>query len=228
MGLDDFDVSSIRANTDQIRTRIADAGADPDKVTIVAVTKGFGSEAVVAAGQAGFSIVGESYAQELQVKWPLVVDAFGDSDGDPPEVHFIGHLQSNKIRKLTNLVSVWQSIDRRSVADELARRSPGARILLQLAIGGNVAQGGCPVELAPEFLRHCRDLGLEVEGCMAIGAQGDPARVRHSFDEAIRFADDHGLDIRSLGMTGDLEQAVLAGSTMIRVGTALFGPRPSR
>ncbi|MFT7646009.1 MAG: pyridoxal phosphate enzyme (YggS family) [Candidatus Poriferisodalaceae bacterium] len=220
-----FDVEVVRENARINRDRIRGAGGDDDSVELLAVTKGFGAEAVIAASRAGLHIIGESYAQELLDKWPMVAAELGDA---VPAVHFIGGLQKNKIRKLVGMVSVWQSIDRLSVAQELAKRAPKAKMLLQLNVSGQQAQGGCPMAEADEFLEQCRNLGLDVVGCMAIGVQGDATQIRAGFGAVTEFADKHSLEIRSMGMSGDLEIAVEAGSTMVRVGTAIFGARPAR
>lgn len=220
-----IDPEAVASNAEVIRQRIAEVGADPDAIELIAVTKGFGAEAIIAARQAGFEVVGESYAQELIQKWPAVVAELGS---DTPTVHFIGGLQKNKIRKLADIVGVWQSVDRSSVAAELAKRQPGATVFVQINVSGSAAQGGCPIQKGATFVEECRVLGLDVAGCMAIGPQGDDQTVRDGFDLAARFADEHALAIRSFGMTGDLEHAVTAGSTMVRIGTALFGARPSR
>ena len=108
-------------------------------VDVVAVTKGFDDWAVEAAVAAGCRIIGENYAQELLSK-RAVVGRLG------PVVQFIGRLQSNKVRQLVDIVDVWASLDRRSVVDEVAKRAPGARVLIQVDTTGDPAKGGCRVE----------------------------------------------------------------------------------
>lgn len=207
-----------------VRGRIADAGGDPEQIEVVAVTKGFGAWAIEAAVGAGATMVGESYAQELEAKAPeLDVEILERVD-----IHFIGAMQTNKVRKVAHLVAVWQSVDRPSLVREIAKRAPGAQIMLQLDVAGVAGQGGCVVEDAPVLLQQALDAGLDVVGVMAIGPQGEPPLVRAAFERVARFADQHSMVQRSMGMTGDLESAVAAGTTMIRVGTALFGERPPR
>ncbi|MDG2114448.1 MAG: YggS family pyridoxal phosphate-dependent enzyme, partial [Actinomycetota bacterium] len=191
---------------------------------IVAVTKGFGPWAIEAAVGAGAAVVGESYAQELEAK-AVHLDEHTLANVD---IHFIGAMQTNKVRKVAHLVAVWQSVDRASLVREIAKRDPGAQIMLQLDIAGVEGQGGCDLADAPQLLAEATDLGLDVVGVMAIGPQDEPAAVQAAFERMTAFADRHSIAQRSMGMTGDLESAVAAGTTMIRVGTALFGERPPR
>lgn len=217
-------LAEVEARLEAVRRRITDAGGDLEALRIMAVTKGFGPWAIEAAVAVGLTTVGESYAQEMVPK----IAALDDALRDELEVHFIGAMQTNKVRKVAPSVTVWQSVDRASLVDEIAKRAPGARIMLQLDVAGVAAQGGCPLDEAPQLLARATDLGLAVEGAMAIGPQGDEGLIRSAFEQVAAFADAHELAHRSMGMTGDLEQAIAAGTTMIRVGTALFGERPSR
>lgn len=212
-------MSGLAARVERIRGRIEAAGGDLARVRIVAVTKGHGVEAVEAAVGAGLADVGESYAQELVAKAEAVETAV--------RWHFIGGLQRNKVRMVAPFVQLWQSVDRLSLAGEIARRAPGAAVLVQVNVSGQEHQGGCPPERVASVVDGCTDLGLEVRGLMAIGPQGPDAVVRAAFRRVRALADQHDLPERSMGMTGDLEAAVAEGSTMVRIGTALFGPRGS-
>lgn len=211
-----------------IHARIAAAGGDPDRVRLIAVTKGHSTEAVLAAAEAGLHEVGESYVQELVGK-VLALEARAALDGTPtpPEVrwHLIGRLQRNKVRQAAPHVHLWQSVDRLSLADEIARHAPGAAVLVQVNVSGEQQQGGCPPTQVGAVVEGCADLGLEVRGLMAIGPQGPPTMVREAFREVRSIVDRLALDECSMGMSGDLELAVAEGATMLRVGTALFGPR---
>lgn len=202
-----------------LRDRLSRAGGD--HVKVVAVTKGFGPDAVAAAMDAGLTDVGENYAQELIAKASAVAGAPFD-----PRWHFIGRLQRNKIRKIAGLVHLWQSVDRPELADEIARRAPGARILVQVDVAGIGGRGGCPPTDTAGLVQHCRSAGLEVAGLMAVGALGPPEDVRLGFRLLASQAEDLGVDELSMGMTADIEVAVEEGTTMVRVGTGLFGPRP--
>jgi pyridoxal phosphate enzyme (YggS family) len=200
-----------------VRARIAGAGGDG--VTLVAVTKGFGPEVVAAAVAAGVEDVGESYAQELVAKAAVVA---------PPRWHFVGRLQANKVRALAGTVDLWQSVDRPRLVDELARRAPAAKVLVQVDVTGEPSKGGCPPADVPALVERAADAGLEPTGLMAVGPLGPPEEARPGFRALVGLADRLGLPERSIGMSGDLEVAVQEGATMVRVGTALFGPRPPR
>jgi pyridoxal phosphate enzyme (YggS family) len=202
-----------------VHARVVRAGGS--HVRIVAVTKGFGADAIEAAVAAGCADVGESYAQELIAKRAEV-------RGPAPVVHFIGHLQTNKVKLLAQWVDVWQSVDRPAVVEALARHAePGATVLVQVNIAGTDSQGGCAPTDAPALVRAAGQAGLHVVGLMAIGRPGPPELARGGFRHLRHLTDDLGLTECSMGMSGDLEVAVEEGSTMVRVGTALFGNRPA-
>jgi pyridoxal phosphate enzyme (YggS family) len=191
-------------------------------VDVVAVTKGFDDWAVEAAVAAGCRIIGENYAQELLSK-RAVVERLG------PVVQFIGRLQSNKVRQLVDVVDVWASLDRPSVVDEVAKRAPGARVLIQVDTTGDPAKGGCRVEETGGLVERAVSAGLAVDGLMTVGPTGgSPEAARAGFRQVRRLVDELGLTTCSMGMSGDLAVAVEEGSTQVRVGTALFGPRPQR
>jgi len=193
-------------------------------VKIVAVTKGFGPEAVAAAAEAGLIDVGENYAQELLAKAGDLSARRGAAVA--PRWHFIGRLQRNKIGRIAGLVRLWQSVDRPGLATEIARRAPGARVLVQVDVAGIAGRGGCAPEETEGLVTSCRDAGLEVAGLMAVGAPGPPEHARRGFRLLAAQADGLGLAELSMGMTADMDVAVEEGATMVRVGTALFGPRP--
>lgn len=208
-----------------VRQRVADAGGNPDRITLVAVTKGFPSSVAVAAATAGLVDQGENYAQELVAKAAEVGEL-----STVPEVrwHWIGRLQSNKVRALAPVVHLWQSVDRPALIHEIARRAPGAAVLVQVNVSDEPAKGGCAPSAAADLVAQARDQGLVVRGLMTVGRTGPPADARIGFEDLARLADRLDLEERSMGMSADLEVAVRAGSTMIRVGGALFGPRPGR
>ncbi len=216
-----IDPAVVAHNVSAVRDRIDAAGGTG--VTLIAVTKTFGVDAIRAAVDAGCSAIGENYAQELVGKLAdLPIDI------TRPEVHFIGRLQSNKIRMLAPCVDVWQTVDRPSVIDELARRAPAARIFVQVNVDDDPAKGGCTPGDAPAIVGRAAELGLAVEGLMTIGRQGSIDEVSAGFGQLRALADRLGLVGCSMGMSGDLEVAVAAGATHVRVGSALFGPRITR
>ena len=217
-------VADVAARLAALRARITAAGRDPDDVTIMAVTKAFGPDAVDAALAVGLETLGENYVQEMVAKSPLVTVPVGVR----PQWHFIGRLQRNKVRLLAGLVDVIETLDRSSLAREIARRLPAQRVFVQVNISGEPQKGGCAVGEVEALVGEARELGLRVEGLMGVAAAGDLSRAREQFRTLRELADDLGLEQRSMGMTADLEAALAEGSTIIRVGSALFGPRPPR
>ena len=217
-----MDQRSVSEAVAALRNRIAQAGGTD--VALVGVTKTFGSQAWRFAKAAGCDAVGENYAQEVVQKAGEVALA------DRLPVHFIGQLQSNKIKQLVGVVDVWQSIDRLTLLTEIAKRTPesGSQVLLQVNVTGEDEKGGCAPAQVAELSRAARDSGIEVLGLMAVGPTNeDPIVTRSAFRMLRTLVDEHGLRQCSMGMTGDLEIAVEEGSTMVRVGSALFGNRPS-
>ena len=209
----------IRENYEAIVRRVRECGGDD--VRVVAVTKTFSADAVNAVVAAGCSLIGENYAQDLLEKWP------GVDQGHRPEVHFIGRLQSNKVRSLAGIVDVWQSVDRQSIIDEIALRSPNARIMLQVNATGEPDKGGCEMNALTGLFQHSQVHGLTVVGLMTVGpTDGDIAVARRAFRATVQRAHELGLHEVSMGMTADLELAIECGSTMVRVGSAIFGDRP--
>jgi pyridoxal phosphate enzyme (YggS family) len=212
------DISLVGERLVEIRRRIAAAGGD--SVTIVAVTKGFGPEAIHAAIAAGLHDIGENYAQELLAK----LAGLGE---DRPRVHFIGRLQSNKVRSLAGVIDLWQSIDRTSLVEPLAKLRPPPKVLVQVSVSDEPGKGGCAPGGVAALVARLREREVVVEGLMAVGRAGPPESARPGFRLLRALVDDLGLVTCSMGMTDDLEVAVEEGSTMVRVGSALFGPRPS-
>ena len=208
---------SVAEAAARVRTRIEAAGGDLDRVRLLAVTKGQPASAITEAIDAGLLDLGESYAQELARK-------AGDLDREV-RWHFVGGLQRNKVRVVAPFVHLWQSVDRLSLAAEIARYAPGAALLVQVNVSGLEHQSGCPPERVAGVVEGCVDLGLNVRGLMAIGPRGTEAAVRAGFASVRELADRLDLPERSMGMSGDLEAAVAEGSTMVRIGTDLFGPR---
>lgn len=217
---------AVAANLDEIRERIAAAataaGRDATDVTLVVVTKTVPETDIRAALDGGARDLGENRAQELVAK----ADALGSSrtDDEGPRWHFIGRLQRNKVRLLAPHVELWHSIDRPELADPLARHAPGARLLVEVNLSDEPQKGGCPAADAPALVEHLGASGLVVEGLMTVpAAVGDP---RPAFAALRELAGRLGLAELSMGMTGDFEPAIAEGATIVRIGSAVFGPRP--
>ena len=182
---------------------------------MVAVTKGFGPEAVAAARDAGVTEIGENYSQELLGKAPGPVGTIW---------HFLGAVQRNKVPSLAPVVDVWQSVARLVEGQRIARYAPGATVLVQVDCSGQPNRNGCVAAEAPELVKALSLLDLRVRGLMTV-APPESKEAARAFRVVGELAESLGLPERSMGMSDDLELAVAAGSTMVRIGRALFGPR---
>lgn len=212
--------SSVAANVAVVRGRIRAAGGDPDRITVVAVTKGFGLGVARAAVACGVCDLGDNYAQELLGK----VGAFGDDI----RWHFIGPVQRNKVAALAARVDWWHTVDRVAVGESVARRQPGAHVLVQVNATGESTKHGCAPRDVPDLVAQLRRLDLDVAGLMTIGPPGPAESARPGFRLVAELGRRLGLAELSMGMTGDLEVAVQEGATMVRIGRGLFGTRDRR
>jgi uncharacterized pyridoxal phosphate-containing UPF0001 family protein len=215
------DPGGVAERLEAVRARIEVASHDPASVRIVAVTKGFEVEAVEAAASAGVTDIGENYADELRGKAAAV-------SGPAVTWHFLGAVQRNKVARLAPLVSWWQALGRIEEGRAIARRHPGAHVLVQVDVAGLPGRGGCPPGQVAELVRALGDEDLAVEGLMAVGPPGSAETARPGFALVSSLADGLGLAVRSMGMSDDLEVALAEGSTMVRLGRALFGERASK
>jgi PLP dependent protein len=199
-------------------------------VTIVAVTKGFGPDAVQAALDAGLTEVGENRVQEALPKIDGPV-------GRRASWHLVGHLQRNKAKLVPGRFALVQSVDSLALAQELDRRAAAQgvrqRVLVQVNVAGEAQKSGCTPEEAPTLVPAIGRLPqLALEGLMTLAPLTDDLDVqRRTFRELRRLRDalqEDGLwlPVLSMGMSADYATAVEEGATMIRLGTALFGPRP--
>ena len=220
-------LEALTERVSAIRARILNAGGK--NVKLIAVTKTFDATAMTSAFTTGCDAVGENYAQELIAKFEQV------PENQRLPVHFIGRLQSNKIKSLTNCVDVWQSVDRLSLIDEIAKRclplipstqaSP-PQIMLQVNSTNEPDKGGCEPGDVEALCTKALSLGLHVAGLMTVGPTvSDATATRNAFRLVSEIAKDLGLKELSMGMTGDLEIAVEEGSTAVRIGSGLFGAR---
>ena len=211
-----IDANEVADRVARVRSAIAEAGGTD--VSLVAVTKSFGIDALRAASSAGCEGVGENYAQELLEKIGVGLPSI--------DVHFIGALQSNKVRVLAGHIALWQSVDRDSVVDELGRRAPGASILIQVDTTQEPSKGGVAPAQLDALRTRAESRGLMVKGLMTIGpTDGTQDECEKSFGMLRQLVNEHGLSVCSMGMSADYPIAVACGSTMVRVGSGLFGNR---
>jgi pyridoxal phosphate enzyme (YggS family) len=212
------DVGVVSGKVAAIRSELAALGREG--VAIVAVTKSLGRDAMEAARLAGCDAVGENYAQELAAK-------FAEGPAGLP-VHFIGRIQTNKIRMLAPVVDLWQSVDRERVVDGIARECPkGTRVLIQVNATGEADKGGVAPREVEALVERAVLAGLVVEGLMGVGpTSGDSDATEAAFRVVRNLCDRLALGVCSTGMSGDWHLALECGSTMLRLGTALFGSRP--
>jgi len=223
---------SVAEGLREVRARIERAaraaGRDRAAVQLVAVSKTKPPEAIREAYAAGQRAFGESYAQELVAK----ADAL--SDLPDLEWHFIGHLQSNKAKAVATRASVVHSVDSAFLAKELGKRAKERprplAVMLEVNVGGEPQKSGVtPGDIAEVMAAVHAQPSLELRGLMTVPPAGDPAIARSVFETLSTLRNLHGgvgaLPELSMGMSDDLEIAVACGSTMVRVGTAIFGAR---
>jgi pyridoxal phosphate enzyme (YggS family) len=209
---------TVASRLADVRRRIEGAGGNPASIRIVAVTKGWGSDIVLAAQAAGLANVGENYAQELI---PKAAAATGSLHW-----HFLGPIQRNKVKRLAPLVAAWHGVDRAAAADAVAAASPGVEVLVQVNVTGEAGRPGCRPEDLDALVEHCRRRPISLTGLMTVAPAGDPGRARETFVWLARRARQLELRQLSMGMSDDFEVAVEEGATTLRLGRVLFGPRP--
>ena len=213
-------LEAIRASV----TRAArDFGRKPESVTLVAVSKTKPAEQILEALEAGQRVFGENYVQEAKAKWPALKERFPEA-----ELHMIGPLQSNKAREAVALFDVIQSLDRESLAKELAREISRAgrapRLFVQVNTGEEPQKGGILPGDTDAFLARCREVhGLAIEGLMCIPPADEPPSPH--FGLLAKIGARNGLKGLSMGMSADYEAAIQLGATHVRVGSAIFGER---
>lgn len=229
---------SLAENIAQVRERIAKAaketGRDPQEVTLVAATKVQTSETIRAAIAAGITVCGENRVQEL-------TGHLDDYAYDGAKVHFIGHLQTNKVKFVVGRVDLIESVDSPRLLEAVDKQAEKLGIvqdvLLEVNIGREESKGGCMPENLPELARLAQAAEhIRLRGLMAIppaaaqpgDSRGFFARTHQLFVDMRKEIEDNNsnIDCLSMGMSGDYEDAVREGATHVRVGTALFGPRP--
>ncbi len=228
-----IDPSRVRQSLAAVRSKIAHVRAPsrrPSDVAILAVSKGFGPDAVEAAIAAGLIDIGENYYQEAVDKFARVAWKPGITR------HFIGRVQRNKARRIAALFDVVQTVEDLAVAEVLSRGAAEAQkvldVLVQVNAAGDQRQGVPPEALADFVASLAAHRNLRMRGLMAMGPR-DTAKTDETFARAAACfgrlrAASPAINILSMGMTDDLELAVAAGSTLLRLGAALFGSRPTK
>ena len=194
----------------------------PEEVTLIAVSKTHGAEAIEPLIAAGQTVYGENRVQEAQGKWPQLRERYPDL-----VLHLVGQLQSNKAEDAVRLFDVVHSLDRVSLVPALARAmdKAGRRVacFVQVNIGAEEQKGGCTIGDLPGLLAEARSAGIDLAGLMCVPPAGIEAAPY--FALLGKLADDHGLRGLSMGMSDDYATAVMLGATHVRVGSALFGAR---
>ena len=221
---------SVAANLDRVRQRIADAcaraGREPSQVTLIAVSKSFPFDSIVEAAACGHRQFGENRVQEGLTKIEQV-EQIAQLEAEI-DIHLIGHLQRNKARHAGKFASV-QSVDSVRLAEAISRRlDRELPILLEVNVGQEATKHGFMVEEVETAIEQIRAMPrLRVDGLMTVAPEvADPEDVRPVFAALRRQAEQMGLSELSMGMTNDYAVAIEEGSTMVRIGRAIFGERP--
>jgi pyridoxal phosphate enzyme (YggS family) len=216
--------AALAAVQGEIAQACRDANRDPASVTLIAVSKTFGADAIEPAIAAGQRVFGENRVQETKAKWPDMRARHRDLS-----LHLIGPLQSNKTKEAVALFDAIHSVDRQSLCEALAKeigkqgRSP--ELFVEINTGAEPQKAGILPDDADAFLRACRDdYGLTISGLMCI-PPFDEAPAPH-FALTAKIAARNGLKLLSMGMSADFTTAIAFGATHVRVGSAIFGTRP--
>src|SRR6202045_2393372 len=208
---------------EQIAAACRDAGRDPATVTLVAVSKTFGAEAIEPVIAAGQRVFGENRVQEAKSKWPPLMERY-----DGLELHLVGALQSNKARGAVALFDAIHSVARASLAEalgkEIARQERKPLLFVEVNTGEEPQKGGVLPTETDAFLATCRDrYGLAISGLMCIPPFDQPPAPH--FALTAKIARRNRLSLLSMGMSSDFPTAIALGATHVRVGTAIFGAR---
>src|SRR5581483_8484290 len=215
----------LRLVRDEIAVAARSAGRNPEAAKLVAVTKTVPAGAIERAIEAGQRIFGENRVQEAHRKWPALKARHPDL-----ELHLIGPLQTNKVREAVAIFDVIETVDRpklaRALAEELGRTGKRARLFVQVNTGEEPQKAGVVPAEADAFVSLCRsELGLAIDGLMCIPPLGEEPAMH--FALLAKIAERLGLKELSMGMSGDFARAIQFGATYVRIGTAIFGARPS-
>ncbi len=227
-------VDEITRRLQEVHDRIDQARTPEQTVRLVAVTKRFPASVVRSAMAAGCVDFGENYAQELQTK-AAEIASFSELQQQSAELqqgsvqprwHMIGPVQRNKVKRIAGVVHLWHSVDRLSLVEEIAKRAPGSALLLQVNFTGEDTKSGADPGGVAALADAAASLNLQVKGLMAMGPTDTSIDPRPTFARCRAMVDELGLVECSTGMSGDFERAIEEGSTMVRIGSAIFGQRP--
>ena len=224
-------LTSVR---EEIARACREAGRDPSTVTLVAVSKTFGAEAIEPVIAAGQRVFGENRVQEAKAKWPPLIarhspaTSAGRDGAVELQLHLVGSLQSNKAKDAVALFDAIHSVDRVSLAEalakEIAKQNRHPRLFAEINTGAETQKSGVLPGEADAFLAACRDRhGLVISGLMCIPPH-DEAPAPH-FALTAKIARRNGLQLLSMGMSDDFPTAIAFGATHVRIGTAIFGAR---
>ncbi len=232
----DEDLSYLNENLREIKENMAEAaiksGRHPEDITLMAVTKTVAPKYINHINSLGVRLIGENKVQELLSKTEFL-------DTDSIEMQIIGHLQSNKVRKIIDVVSMIQSVDSVSLAKEISRQAVSHNksmdILIEINIGDEESKTGLQVDLLKETACEIAEMeGISIKGLMCVPPITDSAiEARHYFEKTRLLYEDtksllrnkQELSVLSMGMSSDYADAITEGATLVRVGSALFGAR---
>lgn len=214
-------LANVRA---EIVRACRDAGRNPAEVTLIAVSKTFGADAIEPAIEAGQRVFGENRVQEAKAKWPPLLEKHKGL-----ELHLIGPLQSNKAKEAVALFAAIHSLDRPSLcealAKEIAKQKRQPVLFVEINTGAEAQKAGVLPQDADAFLAACRDkYRLTIAGLMCIPPLQEAAGPH--FALTAKIARRNGLKLLSMGMSADFAAAIQLGATHVRVGSAIFGERP--
>ena len=211
---------------DQIARACAEAQRDPASLTLVAISKTFGADAIEPVIAAGQRVFGENRVQEAKAKWPALKQRHGGI-----ELHLVGSLQSNKAKEAVALFDAIHSVDRPSLAEalakEIARQGRTPTLFVEINTGAEPQKAGVLPQETDAFLKACRErYGLSIAGLMCLPPAHEPPAPH--FALTAKIARRNGLSLLSMGMSADFPLAIEFGATHVRVGTAIFGERATR
>jgi pyridoxal phosphate enzyme (YggS family) len=215
----------LKERLEQVEERIAQSAARAnrkrDEITLIAVTKKFPAEAIREAYELGLRVFGENYVQEFEGKYPALADL------KDAQFHLIGHLQSNKTKPASELFQTIETVDSAKLARRLNENGKTIEVMIEVKLSEEESKAGAEPDSLHDLIaaiRACPNLNLT--GLMTMPPwNDDPEVTRPYFRKLAALAREHGLAKLSMGMSHDLEAAIEEGSTHVRVGTALFGPR---